>query len=90
MITRIIVVDPKNPNNLVVYQVPERSRAFEILIETFNTANLEWAELKSKQPGKRGVSPLCVCGHKKVRHHKGKDVCLKPECACLVFQQQEG
>lgn len=45
MIVRIIVVDPQpaaGRSDLLVYQVPENSREFAVLIAVFKSAGLEW------------------------------------------------
>ena len=49
MIVRIMVVDPE-PNgarasDVLVYQVPERSREFQLLTQLFDQAGLEWTTL---------------------------------------------
>ena len=51
MIIRIIVVDPlprQGESDLVVYQVPEHSRAFELLADLLTKEGLEWTTLESK------------------------------------------
>jgi hypothetical protein len=58
MIVRIIVVDPKpqlGRSDLLVYQVPERSREFAVLTELIGRAGLEWAVVPStrRKAGKR-------------------------------------
>jgi hypothetical protein len=48
MIIRILVVDPhpRDPrDDIVVYQVPEKSRAHELLLELLEDANLEYAQI---------------------------------------------
>lgn len=52
MIVRLIAVDP-NPRpdsrtDLVVYQVPEKSRELELLIWAFERLGISWVELPSK------------------------------------------
>jgi hypothetical protein len=50
MIVRIIVVDPKpqlGRSDLLVYQVPERSREYTVLTELLDRAKLEWAMVHS-------------------------------------------
>lgn len=50
MITRLIVVDPApvaGRSDLLVYQVPEHSREYAVLIEAFEKMGLEWDEVKS-------------------------------------------
>lgn len=59
-IIRIIAVDPnphkpkpgKPVDDIVVYQVPEHSRAYELLIEMLNSAKIDHAELLSDRPPK--------------------------------------
>ena len=45
MIVRLIAVDPRprkdSETDLVVYQVPEGSRAHQLLVETFEAAGIE-------------------------------------------------
>lgn len=45
MIVRLMVIDP-NPqptrSDVLVYQVPEKSREMELLIQLFDQARLEW------------------------------------------------
>lgn len=57
-IVRIIAVDPRPRRNsdtdLVVYQVPEKSRAAELLCELFDEAKIEWAVLESPPRKPRG------------------------------------
>ena len=51
MIIRIIVVDPlprQGESDLVVYQVLEHSRAFELLAGLLTKEGLEWTTLESK------------------------------------------
>jgi len=55
MITRIVVIDPapRDPrDDVVVYQVPERSRAYELLITLLNSADIEWVEVAGKPRSK--------------------------------------
>jgi hypothetical protein len=50
MIIRLIAVDPhprKGKSDLLVYQVPEKSREMEFLIELFNEAHVEYALLEA-------------------------------------------
>lgn len=55
MITRIIAVDP-NPvagrSDLLVYQVPENSREYAVLVAAFQAAGIEWDEVKSVRKSK--------------------------------------
>lgn len=50
MIIRIIVIDP-NPrdprDDVIVYQVPEKSRAYELLVELLSARRLEFVEIQS-------------------------------------------
>ena len=56
MIIRILAVDP-NPRDksrdVVVYQVPERSREFELLIWLFDREGISWTTIESNRPKKR-------------------------------------
>lgn len=57
MIVRILVVDPnpRDPNNdIVVYQVPENSRAYELLMTMLEYSGFEFTSVKTKQ-FKRGT-----------------------------------
>lgn len=50
MIVRLIAVDPrprKGESDLLVYQVPEKSRAEELLVELFEAAKIEWAKIET-------------------------------------------
>ena len=50
MIVRIMVVDPKPRNPLedvIVYQVPEKSRAYELLLEMLDTQDIDYVEIAS-------------------------------------------
>lgn len=46
MIVRIIAIDPnpdpKRASDLLVFQVPEHSREFAVLTESFTKAGIEW------------------------------------------------
>jgi len=46
MIVRIIAIDPnpdpKRTSDLLVFQVPEHSREYSVLTESFNKAGIEW------------------------------------------------
>ena len=47
-IIRIMVIDPRPRNakdDTVVYQVPERSRAYELLLEMLETQGLEYVDV---------------------------------------------
>lgn len=49
MIIRIIAIDPnpREPNeDIIVYQVPEHSRAAELLISLLDGAKIEWVDIK--------------------------------------------
>lgn len=55
MIVRLIAVDPrpkKGTSDLVVYQVPENSRAMQLLQELFDDAKIEWAVIYSESKPK--------------------------------------
>lgn len=50
MITRVIVIDPspRDPrDDVIVYQVPEKSRAHELLLELLAQRRLEFVEIES-------------------------------------------
>lgn len=50
MIVRIIAVDPrprKGESDLLIYQVPEHSRAHELLLELFADAKIENVTISS-------------------------------------------
>lgn len=56
MIVRVIVIDPKprDPrDDVVVYQVPEKSRAHELLIDILDRLGLEHVVIDSVPPKKR-------------------------------------
>lgn len=51
MIVRIAAVDPRprNPHeDVVVYQVPENSRAYELLIEMLEKEGIDWVKIESR------------------------------------------
>ncbi len=53
MIVRLIAVDPRprqGEGDVVVYQVPERSRAMELLCELLEDAKIEWTMLGRASP----------------------------------------
>ena len=50
MIVRVIVVDPEHGDDLIVYQVPENSRAFHMLTQLLETAGYEWTTLTARKP----------------------------------------
>lgn len=55
MIIRIIAIDPRPRNaheDIVVYQVPEHSRAHELLVELLDKEGIEWTtiELRPRRP----------------------------------------
>lgn len=57
MIVRIVVVDPKpelsNPkSDILVYQVPEKSREFVLLTELFEQAQIEWVVIEPNRKAK--------------------------------------
>lgn len=59
MIIRLIAVDPrprKGESDLVVYQVPENSRAHQLLEELMDAAGIEHALLETPPRGPRGRS----------------------------------
>lgn len=50
-VVRIIVVDPfprAGESDLVIYQVPERSRAFEILTEILSKEGIEFVTIEAE------------------------------------------
>lgn len=50
MIIRVIAVDPRprqGETDLLVYQVPEKSRAYELLRELLEAAKIECVEIES-------------------------------------------
>jgi len=50
MIIRLIAVDPRprqGESDLVVYQVPEHSRAHELLAELLDAAAIEWTTIET-------------------------------------------
>lgn len=57
-ISRLIVIDPapRDPaNDLIVYQLPERSRARELLIELLDREGIEWVEIEGKPRSKKPI-----------------------------------
>jgi hypothetical protein len=58
VIIRIIAVDPRpkpGTSDVVVYQVPENSREFELLLELFDSARIDYVSLST--PKKNGKTP---------------------------------
>ena len=56
MIVRIIVVDPrprKAGEDIIVYQVPEKSRAMELLCETFKVLEIDHVVMEPKVQAKK-------------------------------------
>lgn len=56
MITRIIVIgpQPRDPrDDVIVYQVPEHSRAMELLTSLLDGAGLEWVTIESQRKRKK-------------------------------------
>lgn len=56
MIIRIMVVDPRPRETLedvIVYQVPEKSRAYELLVEMLSDKGLDFVEITSRKISKR-------------------------------------
>lgn len=49
MIVRVVVVDPEHDDDLIVYQVPENSRAYHVLTQLLETAGYEWTTLASRK-----------------------------------------
>lgn len=48
MIVRLIVVDPRpqeGRSDLLIYQVPENSREYIVLVDALSAAGLEWVQL---------------------------------------------
>jgi len=59
MIIRLIAIDPRPrraEDDIIVYQVPEHSRAHELLAELLNGAGIEWAVIGTPTP-KRKEAP---------------------------------
>ncbi len=59
MIIRIMVQDPapRNPqDDIIVYQVPENSRAHELLLEMLDYRNIEYVLVESKRWRKKNVT----------------------------------
>lgn len=56
MIVRLMAIDPAprvgSHTDVVVYQIPENSREYELLTTLFDKANIEWTVLKSKRKAK--------------------------------------
>jgi hypothetical protein len=56
-IIRVIAVDPRpradSEDDVVVYQVPEKSRALELLEELFTEAGIEWVQMEGPTPKPR-------------------------------------
>lgn len=49
MIIRIMVIDPEPRDvkeDTIIYQVPEGSRAFELLTRLLDDAGIEWVDVK--------------------------------------------
>lgn len=60
MITRIVVIDPHPRDvrdDVIVYQVPEKSRAFELLADMLTREGFQWVEVPSTERRKRESSP---------------------------------
>jgi hypothetical protein len=60
VITRIVVIDPcpRDPrDDVIVYQVPEKSRAHELLMEMLESQRLEHVELTSPKRRKSRGEP---------------------------------
>ncbi len=52
MIVRILAVDPRprdKARDVVVYQVPEHSREFELLTELFEREGISWTTIESNK-----------------------------------------
>lgn len=57
MIVRIMVVDPEPRNaidDVIIYQVPERSRQEVLLCELLDNADIDWVKIKSTRRKKKG------------------------------------
>ena len=57
MITRIVVIDPcpRDPrDDVIIYQVPEKSRAHELLLEMLEARKSEHVEIFSPRRKNRG------------------------------------
>lgn len=56
MIIRLVAVDPRprldTKTDLVVYQLPENSREFELLTEMLDERKIEWTVLKTPRKPK--------------------------------------
>lgn len=52
MITRLVVVNPKKEEELLVYQVPEHSAAFELLVEMLTEHGLQFVEIPATRKPK--------------------------------------
>jgi len=55
VIVRLIAVDPRpriGDSDLVVYQIPNHSRAMELLTELFDAAKIEWTIIETEPKGK--------------------------------------
>lgn len=57
MIIRLIAIDPRprlgSKTDVVVYQLPENSREFELLTELFDKNGIDWSTIESKRKGKK-------------------------------------
>jgi len=54
MIIRLVCVDPEPrsaEDDLIVWQVPERSRAYEMLTQWFDENGIEWTQLEPNRGG---------------------------------------
>ena len=60
MIIRLIAVDPRPrlgaKTDLVVYQLPEKSREYGLLTELLNEHGIDYAVIESKRKSKKGKS----------------------------------
>lgn len=52
MIIRLMAIDPRprpgSTTDVVVYQLPEKSREYELLVELLEQHNISWATLEPK------------------------------------------
>lgn len=59
-IIRVIAIDPKprpgTHSDVLVYQVPENSREYELLLDMLTAAGLEWTKIAS-EPRKTNGKP---------------------------------
>lgn len=60
MIVRVVAVDrnprPGSAHDLLVYQVPDKSREFEVLTQLFDTAKMEWTVVAAAPKARKGAT----------------------------------